>query len=173
MPLRRLIPLVIVCLLAATASAQGATQPKPTEIAPFSLMLGRWAGEGWTSTGPKKRISYRQTEVIAAKADGNVITVEGTGHDPKTKKVVFAAFATIAYNDQGKLRWTAYSGGNALSVAPKITDNTFIWGFAVEGGQVRYTITLTKMSWHEIGEFSPDGGKSWFPTLEMDLTKTP
>lgn len=58
-----------------------------------------------------------------------------------------------------------------LSLEPEISDTTFVWGFEVEGGEVRYTITLGGDTWHEVGEFSPDGGKTWLPTLEMTLMR--
>lgn len=58
-----------------------------------------------------------------------------------------------------------------LSVELATTDTTFIWGFEVEGGEVRYTSIVEGDSWHEVGEFSPDGGKTWLPTLEMTLKR--
>lgn len=165
------LTLALLLSLVGLGHAQSESKPAISEQLPFSTMLGTWRGEGWSMQGPDQRVEFKQTEKIAAKADGHVITVEGTGRDPETGEVSFEAFATAAYDGDGKVLWTAYNSGNVLNVELTTTDTTFSWGFDVEGGQVRYTSTVEGDTWHEEGEFSSDGGKTWFPTLEMTLTR--
>ncbi len=166
------LTLLLLSSLCCYALAQSETKPVIADTLPFSTMLGTWEGEGWSMMGPDKRATFKQTEHIEAKADGNVIAVEGTGRDPKTGDVSFEAFATAAIDHSGKVLWTAYNSGNILNVELKTTDTSFQWHFDVEGGQIRYTSQVEGDTWHETGEFSPDGGKTWVPTLEMTLKRT-
>ena len=172
MPAPRYLTALLSLLAFGAALAQAPqTTPSLASKAPFNAMLGTWKGSGWASQGPNKRVTFNQTEVLSAKADGNVITVEGTGSDPKTGKVTFTAFAVAAFDNDGKVTWTAYSGGYAATQVLRTTKNSFTWFIDVEGGQVRYTSRAVGNKWTDTGVFSADGGKTWFPTFEMTLTK--
>ena len=170
MRFKYVVSLLLISLLSFSL-AQSESRPVIAETPPFSTMLGNWEGEGWSMMGPDQRVEFNQTEQIEAKAGGTVISVTGTGRDPETNEISFEAFATAAYNAEGNVVWTAYNGGNALALEPEFTDTTFIWGFDVEGGEVRYTITVEGDTWEQVGEFSPDGGETWFPNFGMTLTR--
>jgi hypothetical protein len=54
-----------------------------------------------------------------------------------------------------------------------VEDNHFEWGFdAANNAKIRYDIKLNPAdkSWVEKGEYSPDG-KTWYPFIDMKLTK--
>jgi hypothetical protein len=163
--------LLLVLILTCCAFAQEETLPVIAEQPLFSTLLGSWEGEGWSMQGPDQRVEFKQTEQIEAKADGHVVTIEGTGRDPESGDVSFEAYAVVAYDGEQKLIWTAYNNGNILTLEPTIADNSLTWGFPVEGGEIRYTITVEGNRWTEVGEFSSDAGSTWVQTFEMNLTK--
>ena len=139
----------------------------------FAKLIGTWEGEGWTMLGPNERAEFKQTELVEAKANGHAITVEGLGKDKESGELVFQAFGVFSYDAEkdAYVLTTFQTEGYSITMNPEVTDDGFIWGFDVPQGTVRYTATLTDTSWTEIGEFSPDGGETWFQTFEMNLTK--
>ncbi|MFI6604396.1 hypothetical protein ACIBHX_49910 [Nonomuraea sp. NPDC050536] len=42
--------------------------------------------------------------------------------------------------------------------APTVGQNLFVWGLETPGVTLRYTLTFTASTWHEVGEFTFDGG---------------
>jgi hypothetical protein len=60
---------------------------------------------------------------------------------------------------------------DGMYVDPKITieDKGYTWEFEVPGRAFRYTMKLNdKGQWHEVGEVSMDGGKTWRKLLRDD-----
>jgi hypothetical protein len=116
-----------------------------------------------------------QEEWIEWRLDSLVLTIEGTGRDPRTQKVNFHAFAFIAFNqltNQLGMKSFTMDGRQTEAYFNVIADNQFVWGFDVPTGKIKYTISLSteKNTWNEKGDFSPDGSQ-WFPFMEMNLIR--
>ena len=166
------IPILMLFFVLGIAFAQEGRAPIATETL-FAKLIGNWQGEGWTMLGPGQRAEFSQEEIISSKANGHVVVVEGLGTDKDSGELVFQAFGIFSYdlvNDQ--YQFTAYqTNGYSVVVEPDISDDQFIWGFDTPQGTIRYTADITENSWSQVGEFSPDGGNTWFQTFAMDLTK--
>jgi hypothetical protein len=50
-----------------------------------------------------------------------------------------------------------------------VGDNLFQWTLQTPSTTIRYTLRFTAKTWHEIGEFSADGGQTWQQNFQMDL----
>lgn len=164
---------VLLFFVTGLSFAQEATRAPIATEPLFEKLIGEWEGEGWTMLGPNQRVEFNQVEIIESKANGHVVVVEGLGNNKETGELAFQAFGIFSYdlvND--KYQFTAYqTSGYSVTVEPEITDERFVWGFDTGQGLIRYTADITNTSWAQIGEFSPDGGGTWFPTFEMNLSK--
>jgi len=50
--------------------------------------------------------------------------------------------------------------------------NTFQWSLpAGPSATIRYSLTFTTDTWHEIGEITADGGTTWHQNFQMDLLR--
>ncbi len=140
----------------------------------LDFLLGKWRGRGWIMFGPNKRETFEINESVEMKLDNLVVVIEGVG--TSDGKIIHNALGLLSYDaDKQQYVWEAFTKtGNRIETAPEISANKFVWGFsnAQMGGEVRYTISLNeKGNWLEIGEFSRDGGKTWFKNFEMQLQK--
>lgn len=170
------VALLVILLGAVMAQQDTARQESRPGIASeplFQTLLGTWEGEGWTMLGPDQRVEFDQVETIESKANGHVVVVEGLGNNKETGALAFQAFGIFSYNPMNeKYQFTAYqTNGYSVTVEPEITDDSFVWGFDTGQGLVRYTANITATTWSQIGEFSPDGGETWFQNFEINLTK--
>lgn len=169
---------------ALTALVHGAAVAQPGEptaetreaMARLSFLVGSWKGEAWMQMGPGQRTEMTQTESVAAHLDGLVLAIEGEGRlRSNPDAVVHHAFATITYDAETKgYRVHAIrKDGKSIDAAGAFTaDGAFQWGFAMMGGNVRYTIHYTDDGeWLETGDFSSDG-TAWTQVLEMKLKRT-
>jgi len=141
----------------------------------LAFMLGHWEGEGWVVNGPGGRVDIHQTEQVELQLSGEVMTVAGHGVVPgKPDAPSFTAFAVATFAQAtSTYRWEAFSQGSRLETTLDVRENGWKWGFeAVPGIVVRYDSTFTADTWHETGETSVDGGKTWHPSLDMTLKRT-
>ncbi|MEV7970410.1 hypothetical protein AB0O34_31150 [Sphaerisporangium sp. NPDC088356] len=182
---RVLLPLFCVLTLAgggqagaavADSAAVAGTLDVPTQLTAMrklDFMVGRWAGTGWTVTSSGERHEFTQTEHVRRQVGGLAISVEGEGRDKADpRRVVDSALAVINYNDvTGQYRWEAFSAGYVTQVAPVVGDDLFQWSIQTPATTIRYTLRFTRRAWHEIGEFSTDGGQTWRQNFQMDLRR--
>ena len=122
-------------------------------------------------------VKVLQEERIEWILDSLVLTMEGTGKDPITQKKVFQAFAVLAYNPQTQqlgMKTFTLEGRQTEAYFKVLEENKFEWGFDLPNGKakIKYIIILSPQSksWYEMGEYSPDG-TTWYPTIELNLTK--
>jgi hypothetical protein len=170
---KRLLPLVCVLLL-TVIPAPTARADVPTQVAAMdrlSFMVGWWAGTGWTITRTGTRQDFVQTEKVRRQVQGQVITVEGEGRDKAdVTRVVDSALAVVNFNDvTGQYRWEAFSQGFVTTTVPTVGTDTFQWSLVTPSVTIRYSLTFTATTWHEIGEVSADGGQTWQQNFQMDL----
>lgn len=144
----------------------------------LNWLVGEWRGKGWYQTGPNNREEFVNHEVVQSKLDGLVIVIEGLGKttDKQTgkEKIAHNALGFLSYDANEKVyRWKTFTkDGYSNDTTAQIGEKSFIWGFKSQWGEMRYTITLNdKGNWLEIGELSPDAGKTWLKNFEMELEK--
>jgi len=169
--MKKIITLVLI-FAGYVANAQDAAAERSEKMSHVKFLVGQWKGTGWMLMDGKKEY-FDQTENINAKLDGGVIIVEGLGKVPQTDKVIHNALAILTYDVIKKqYRWTSTTTAGYISdVAPDVSHEKFVWMLNSRGGKIRYTITLDKGDWLEIGEQSNDDGKTWTQNFEMRLKK--
>ncbi|GIH47884.1 hypothetical protein [Microbispora rosea] len=181
---RLLVPLMCALTLAAgapavaaerSATSAGAADVPATQldaIRRLDFMVGKWAGSGWVDTATGRQ-EFLQTEKVAYKAGGQVLTVEGEGRDKADpRRIVDTALAVVSYSDAtGQYRWEAFSQGHVTESVPVVGDHTFQWSLQTGGPTIRYTLSFTGRTWHEVGEYTLDGGATWRQNFQMDLRR--
>ena len=164
----------------APQNAPGGGAAEREAMKKLAFIVGEWTGEGKVLAGPGAGEKSAVVEKAEMKLDGIVLVLEGLG---KRKAADGTVTGEIVHNAFGVITWDAKKGaysmraiksdGAAVDAEAKFEGDKFIWGFEVpNGGRIRYTITLPEGRWHEFGEYSPDGGKTWMPVFEMTLEKT-
>jgi hypothetical protein len=169
------LSIAIALLLSASQLIAQDAKVNRENLRKLDFMTGNWKGEATIQQRGSAPIKVVQEEKIEWRLDSLLLTVEGTGRDPLTKKVNFHAFAIIAYNQQTKqlgMKSFTMEGRQTEAYFNVVADNQYTWGFDVPTGKIKYSITISPQAktWVEKGEFSPDGTQ-WFPFMEMNLTK--
>lgn len=177
------VALPVVFLLAAVpalAQPPGAANQKAMKKLDF--LAGKWTGDATVTLGRKgTQVAVKQTEHVEYRLGGTVLLIEGKGTGKRSgqdKEVtLFNALAVISYDaPSSKYSIKAYRAeGMSVDATLTLADGGkgFVWGFKPpqQGGEIRYTMTLTdKGEWREVGEYSPDG-KAWTKFIEMTLTR--
>jgi hypothetical protein len=161
MSLRNSIPMLVVALLALSAT-RGAAQGPPDSAAllaaqrdalkPLAFMDGVWRGPAWTilPTGVKHAVT--QTERIGPFLDGAVKVIEGRGYDA-SGKVTFNAFGVLSF-DPAKQAYSlhSYAMGMAGDFALTPSDSGYVWEIPAGPMTIRYTAVIRGPKWREIGE---------------------
>jgi hypothetical protein len=165
--------LFILCLLITLKlAAQNPVAIQQEKMSNLQKLVGSWSGTGWIIPADGKKHTFNQTEVVTAKMDGGVLTVDGNGKDSETGKPIHTAFAILTFdNAKQSYRWTAVSSGYVTDVAPEVKTDSFVWSLATGNGTIRYTINFGNGEWVEKGEQSTDNGKTWVQNFEMHLKK--
>lgn len=144
-------------------------------------MVGEWVGSGWQQMGQGERNEFQVHERVRWHLSGRALIVEGLGFasHPETGETIIGhdAMAVIRHDQTtGTWRFFAGRGGAGLTdheleiVDPEA--GVIRWSPKTPQGDVRFTITIADDTWHEIGEFSSDGGETWFTFLAMSLERT-
>ncbi len=170
--MRFLLLALALPITAQTAPPQGAAAAEA--MSRFAFLEGHWKGEGSMFMGPGRKVTFQQTEIVAFRAGGTALAVEGTGVDQG--RPVHQAFGVLWYDaaSQGyKMRsWLSNGLSRDFSVVLKSEGSGYTWGWEdPRAGKIRYAMNLTADGkWVETGERSTDGA-TWTPFLEMKLTK--
>lgn len=167
-------------LLLATATPLAAQRPPTPEMAAaartamneVAFLVGDWVGSGWMMDAGGERHEFLQRERIRALQDGQVILIEGRGMEAAdTTNVVHDAVAFIGYDAVAKqyVMRSFLPGGRTTEAEVEAADGRIVWRI---GSTVRYTIDLDDAgTWHEIGEFTRDQGRTWQQFIEMRLVR--
>ena len=164
---------IVLLFTAYAAQAQDAAAERLEKMSHVNFLVGQWKGSGWMLIDGKKEY-FDQTENIVAKLEGGVIVVDGLGKVPQTGRIIHNAFAMLTYDVIKKqYRWTSSTtAGYLTDVVPEVTKEKFVWMLnSRPPSKIRYTVTLDKGDWLEIGEQSNDDGKSWTQNFEMRLKR--
>jgi hypothetical protein len=163
---------LILLLMPISLSAQQPGMPDGSReraaIAPLTKLVGIWEGDASAMVGPGQMHSARQREEISLGAGGTVLVVRGTGRLKEDNSIVHDALATIWFDAAtNKLKMRAHRmEGIAVEPDIELKGDTLVWGFAVQGGRVRYTTVFSDTAWHEVGHFIRDGAP---PMLMMEM----
>lgn len=154
---------------APTPEMQAATHAAMEAVA---FLVGDWAGSGWILAPDGKRHEFLQTERIRALQDGQVILIEGRGLDATdTTNVIHDAVAFIGYdsNAQRYIMRSFLPGGRTTDAEVEAKPGSLVWRI---GTTIRYTISVDDAgTWFEIGEYTPDQGRTWQQFIEMRLVR--
>jgi hypothetical protein len=176
-------PLMLLCtmILSLTIGRTLAQGPAPEavklEMKKVAYMAGKWSGEASIKQRNGSTMKVLQEENIQFKLDGTVLLIEGTGKSTETgNPVVFNALAIVSYNQytkEFKMKSHVMDGNSTEAYFKILEENHFEWGFETpQKAKIKYDIVLNpkEKSWVEKGQYSPDG-TTWYPTIEMKLTK--
>jgi hypothetical protein len=154
----------------AQAPDPGRMAAQKEAMAPLAFMDGVWRGPAWTQmrTG---RHEVTQTERIGSFLDGSVKVMEGRGYNADGT-VGFNALGIISFDPATKkysMRSYALGYAGDFPLEPKA--DGYVWQIpAGPGAIIRYTATITKDHWREIGERIA-GDDPPMQMFEMNLTR--
>jgi hypothetical protein len=143
----------------------------------LEFLVGEWEGEGTYEFGDQKK-PFKVRETVTPKVGGKAILVEGRGTmtvESGQDVAIHEALAVMtwdAVND--KYVWLPVTAREGYVQAhAEVGDKKIVWGFDdPRGPKIRFTITLNeKGEWYEIGESSPDSGKTWHKFMDMTLAR--
>ena len=167
----------------APRTAQRPHQPAPppdiTE-SPAAKFVGTWEGTASHALpGQDKPSMVDMVEKVEWRMGETALLIEGRGvmKDDATgeENVVHDALAVVRFDPRThKLMFHAFKAGEPSNVSElEMVDNGDMRWFIepAPGRMVRFTISLTDDTWTEIGEFSPDGGVTYQPFMQMNLKR--
>lgn len=167
-----------VALLLAASTLFGQGRPDPAALlkaqreamASLAFMDGAWRGAAWTLLPSGEKHTLTQTERIGPFLDGAVKVIEGRGYDADGK-VAFNAFGTISYNP-GTKKFTMHSHAQGMVGDFALTPNAdgYVWEIPAGPMTIRYTATIKKGEWREVGDRLPPG-KEPIRFFEMNLKR--
>lgn len=163
------------------AAAAQLPAPDPAQVAAMEKLshwVGEWRGSGWAATGPEQRHEFEIVERVQPKIQGSVLLVEGRGttRGPGGETLVsHEALAVLSWDpDTSRYGWRTYDlRGNVRDAEFTVTEDGAQWDFQTPdtGGMVRFSIAIEGDTWRESGRYSPDGGQTWYPMLQMTLQR--
>ena len=168
---------LIIFLLAFSIQgiAQTTDSAKISGVKQLSFLVGKWEGQGWSLENGQRK-EFTSTENVQYKLGETALLIEGNHTDKITDKGQktggFEALALVTFNEKAdNFLWrtaTKEKGGGNFEA--KLLDATSLqWG---RKDVFRFTIEINKTGqWFEIGEISPDGGKTWTKNFEMTLNR--
>jgi hypothetical protein len=171
------IALILTLSLAnVIAQAPNNSEAIKHEMKKIAYMAGQWTGEAMVKRGNTPPIKVMQEENVQFKLDGTVLFIEGIGKNPENKSIAFNALAIVSYNPYTKqfgIKSHTLEGNQTEGYFKIIAENHFEWGFETPTkAKIKFDIVLDPQAktWVEKGEYSPDG-VTWYPTIELKLTK--
>lgn len=151
--------------LALLPAGAGATSDAQTAIARLSFLVGDWRGEGFDVLASGARQSFRSFERVTSQLDGTALLIE-VHHTEFQGLVVVTHESDRSYG----LRLFVVGGQEIPVTATLLDERTFVWS---PSSDKRYTIRVDVHGerWHEVGEATDDGGKTWRKIFEMSNQK--
>jgi len=152
------------------AAQDHGNQELSSKMKTLQLLVGKWQGEGYIIDQSRQKTNFQQEELIEYDLDSTILSIEGVGKSDG--KIVHHARAIISPSDtSGKFEFYSFlSDGRKGKFMMEQEGEVIKWFIETEQGTIRYTITLSKNNYHEIGEFGYGDG-NWYPFLEMNLKR--
>lgn len=157
--------------------AQG--EEKKPSIEDLNFMIGIWKGDGWIQSQSGRK-EFTQTESIRPKVEGKLLVVDGLGYgkgSPEEEaRIIHNAYGVISFNEElQQLTMLSFATtGGKMENEIRITGEKMLeWSFKDErGGSIRFSEDFSEEGfWKEKGEYSPDGGKTWYQFFQMELKR--
>jgi hypothetical protein len=139
-------------------------------MAPLAFMDGVWRGTAWMILPSGEKHTLTQTERIGPFLDGSVKVIEGRGYEADGS-VSFNAFGTISFDPATK-KYTLHSHamGHVGDFELKRTADGYVWEIPAGPMTIRYTATIGKGTWKEVGDRVAPGQEP-VRFFEMNLTR--
>lgn len=165
----RLVPVFLVLTHLSPAHCQPSADRK-VAMEKLSFMRGVWAGPASGRNPDGTTYEVHQTERMGPMLNGDIIVVEGRGYK-KDGTVGFNAFGVVSWSPgTKKYELRSYAMGMAGTFDLEPTASGYVWTVPAGKGTLRYTATVTKDHWKEIGEYMAPGQPP-SKTFEMNLKK--
>ena len=162
------ILLIIAIVFTMSAEAQSTASGKMEDLKP---MVGTWEGDGWFMDETRKRTEFTQKEDVSLEIGGNALLIKGKGFNGDD--IVHDAMAIISF-DSSVEKYDVFSvladGKRTHAELRVLASGKFEWGFDVQGGFVKYSISIENDLWVEKGAFSPDK-ENWYPFISFTLNR--
>jgi hypothetical protein len=170
--------IIFAAALLAMAAPAASQPPNPAVLqaaqreamAKLPAMDGVWRGTAWTML-PTGRHDVVHTERIGPFLGGTVKVVEGRAYN-EDGSVGFNAFGIISYDAAAKAySMHSYAMGHSGDFPLDVRPDGYVWQIpAGPGAIIRYTATIGKGTWREVGERIA-GTAAPVPIFEMNLKR--
>ena len=161
----------------ARAQMEAARKATLERMAPMKWMLGEWEGPATLEYAPGQKLTLTQRETVTEGAFGTAMLVQGRGTMSMNgaDRLVFDAAGLLSYDLRSNRFFFASTAGTGGVGSHEITvdGSTVTWYLDDgSGNRTRYVIRHTAEGWwHETGEVSHDGGKTYARNFEMLLVR--
>jgi hypothetical protein len=169
---------ILIAAILGLAAPAAAQPPNPAALqaaqreamAKLPAMDGVWRGTAWTMT-PAGRHDVVHTERIGPFLDGTVKVIEGRAYNADGT-IGFNAFGIVSYDPASKAyNLHSYAMGHAGDFKLDVRPDGYVWQVpAGPGAIIRYTATIGKGTWREVGERIA-GNAAPVPIFEMNLKR--
>lgn len=167
----------LVMLFLVTGSMAFGQQGNPLPIVHQKMKALEWLSGKWEGTayligqgGIKQEINHHLE--FSEQLGGTMFLI--TENALVAQDTLFQNIGFLGYDFlQSKYNLHAFTNGGAQTDAyVEVLDDKMIWRFHAAGHIYRYSAFLDKQNqWHQIGEVSPDEGKSWASFFESTLKR--
>ena len=177
MRLLRLYAASLICATPVAALASQAPRGLDSLLAPHRSAMkalagldGVWQGEGRTFS-PTGGATFRQTIRVTSLGEGTIKLLEGRSSGPDggasnySVEIVSFVPSTAAYSMR------LYTQGIQADVPIKPLNGGFTLEYPDGTATIRFTVTVTADTWHEIAERRAPGAEA-FRFLELSLHRT-
>ena len=139
-------------------------------MAPLARLDGVWRGKAWTML-PTGRHDVTHTERIGPFLDGSVKVLEGRAYNADGS-AGFNAFGIISFDPTTRgYTLHSYALGYSGDFPLELKADGYVWQApAGPGATIRYTATITKDRWREVGERIVGDARP-MQIFEMNLTR--
>ncbi|MGH9459018.1 MAG: hypothetical protein ACRD2J_15400 [Thermoanaerobaculia bacterium] len=158
----------IALMLVQVVPCMAAGEAAPMER--LGALVGVWEGGGTFRRGPGEPTPFVGREVVEARLDGKIVTVEGTHWTSDRSRMVHHAFAVFSPGADGEYRFQTWlASGPGGDYRAWWDGEDLVWEIPTEAGRIRYFIRIEGDEWREIGRI--ERGGAWRDFFEMTLKR--
>lgn len=171
----KILMVLVLFLATAFAAAGQATKTSfPEPMKALNFLVGKWQGKVKYEPGTNQYQEALWTAHVYYNVGGSILIIDEKGSEIDNKDNTTVEVLVVVYWDSAareypaRLYWSSKSGAGSAEGKVIVQDNTF--ELQMNDGINRFTVRLNeKGQWHEVGDVSDDGGKSWKRRFEMTL----
>lgn len=118
----------------------------------LAMMDGQWRGTVRMQQRDGSELTLVQTERVGTLLDGTVRLVEGAGHAADGSRP-FQAFGIISFDPRsGTFQMRSHAQELSGDFPLEVRSDGFSWSLSAGPATIRYTATIDKGTWTEVGE---------------------